>query len=328
MNEVFRLLLDKCVIVYLDYILVYSNSREQHLKDLEAVFTLCDQHRFITKGSNFAFLKEELDFLNHFISTEGVKIDPKKIDTICNWEPPTNVKELQSFMGFVNYMRHFIPKMAESTTPLTELLQKGVLYEWGERQQAAFDQLKTFLITPPVLRIADPDRPYELVTDASDIAVGAVLLQDFGKGLQPIAYDSRKLQGAVRNYPIHDKEMLAIVNAKTWRCYLSGADVTVRTYHKSLQFLRAQPTLNPRQIRWHEYLESNVHYRITYKKGENNIVDALSCPTAHRIWVPSYRLLQELLIQEVHDADCTGHFGVEKTLKTLQRHYYWPNASH
>ncbi|GJP78964.1 hypothetical protein CLOP_g9221 [Closterium sp. NIES-67] len=119
-------------------------------------------------------------------------------------------------------------------------------------------------MTPPVLRIADPDRLYKLVTDASDIVVGAMLLQDFCEGMQPIAYDSRKLQSAERNYLFHDKEMLAIVKAfKTWRCYLSGADVTVRTYHNSLLFLRAQPTLNPRQIRWLEYLESNFHYRIT-----------------------------------------------------------------
>ncbi|GJP31518.1 hypothetical protein CLOM_g12608 [Closterium sp. NIES-68] len=151
----------------------------------------------------------------------------KKIDTVCNWEPPTNVKELQSFLRFVNYVRHFIPKMAKSIAPLTDLLQKGVFYEWGERQQAMFDQLKTFIMTPPVLRIADPDRLYKLVTGASDIFIGAILLENFGEGLQPIAYDSRKLQGTERNYAVQDMEMLAIINAfKTWRCYLSDTDVT------------------------------------------------------------------------------------------------------
>ncbi|GJP86720.1 hypothetical protein CLOP_g16712, partial [Closterium sp. NIES-67] len=99
MNEVFRSLLDKCVIVYLDDILVYSTSQEQHLTDLEAVFTLCHHHQLIITGSECEFLKEELEFLGHVISTEGVKIDPKKIDTIRNWELPTNVKELQIFMG-------------------------------------------------------------------------------------------------------------------------------------------------------------------------------------------------------------------------------------
>ncbi|GJP31022.1 hypothetical protein CLOM_g7819 [Closterium sp. NIES-68] len=230
-------------------------------------------------------------------------------------------------------------------------------------------------MSPPVLRIADPERPFEVITDASDIAIGAELMQDFGNGLQPITYESRKMQSAEHNYPVHDKEMLAIVHAfKIWRCYLTGADVTVQTDHKSLQYLRAQPNLNPRQIRWLDYLESNFTYKITYKKGANNIADALSRPSAQlaavlvaqsnpllsglfthgystdpffvndghlpittrkgvyylrsgtdRIWVPSYRLLRELLIQEVHDSNLSGHFGVDKTLKALQRFYYWPD---
>ncbi|GJP60630.1 hypothetical protein CLOP_g17857 [Closterium sp. NIES-67] len=125
-----------------------------------------------------------------------------------------------------------------------------------------------------------PHRPFELITDASDLAVGTVLLQDFGEGLQPIAYESRKLNPAERNYPVHDKELLAIVHAfKVWRCYLTGADVTVRTDHKSLQFIRAQLTLNPRQIRLLDYLESNFHYRVTYKRGASNIADALTRPS-------------------------------------------------
>ncbi|GJP62876.1 hypothetical protein CLOP_g19948, partial [Closterium sp. NIES-67] len=261
MNGVFCDLLDKCVIIYLDDNLIYSTTREQHLKDLEAVFQRLQQHRLITKGSKCEFLKQELEFLGHVISTEGIRIDPKKLRAIQEWKPPTNLQQLQSFLGFVNY--------------------KGTFYEWGEKQQAAFEALKKLLMSPPVLRIADPDRPFEVITDASDIAIGAVLMQDFGNGLQPIAYESRKMQSAERNYPVHDKEMLAIVHAfKIWRCYLTGADVTVRTDHKSLQYLRAQPNLNPRQIRWLDYLESNFTYKITYKKGANNIADALSRPSA------------------------------------------------
>ncbi|GJP71859.1 hypothetical protein CLOP_g2654 [Closterium sp. NIES-67] len=138
MNEVFRSLLDKCVIVYLNDIMVYSISREYNLTDLEAVFTLCNQDQLITKGSKCEFLKEELEFLGHVISIEGLKIDPKKNDNIRNWEPPTNVKELQSFMGFVNYVRRFIPKMVESTAPLTDYLQKGdILGTAGASQNGA-----------------------------------------------------------------------------------------------------------------------------------------------------------------------------------------------
>ncbi|GJP43629.1 hypothetical protein CLOM_g3070 [Closterium sp. NIES-68] len=281
MNGVFRDLLDKCVIIYLDDILIHSKTREQHLKDLEAVFQRLQQHRLITKGSQCEFLKQELEFLGHLISTEGIRIDPKKIWAIQEWKPPTNLQQLQSFLGFVNYVRRFIPNMAGLTGPLTDLLQKGAFYEWGEKQQVVFEALKNLLMSPPVLRFADPERPFEVITDASDIAIGAVLMQDFGNGLQPIAYESRKMQSAERNYPVHDKEMLSIVHAfKIWRCYLTGEDVTVRTDHKSLQYLRAQPNLNPRRIRWLDYLESNFTYKITYKKGANNIADALSRPSA------------------------------------------------
>ncbi|GJP50822.1 hypothetical protein CLOM_g9981 [Closterium sp. NIES-68] len=236
---------------------------------------------------------------------------------------------------------------------------------------------KIALTSPPVLRISDPDRPYKVITDASDIAIGAVLLQDFGDGLQAVAYESRKLQGAEKNYTVHDKEMLAIVHAfKTWQCYLTAADITVRMDHKSLQYLRAQPNLNPRQIRWLDFLESNFHYTITYKRGANNIADALTRPTVHtaailisqtnplltglfthgykidpffraaihrqhttatgpyfykrgtsRIWVPGYDLLRTLLIQESHDNPTSGHFGIDKTTKMLQRNYYWRNMA-
>ncbi|CAI7768027.1 unnamed protein product, partial [Closterium sp. NIES-54] len=117
--------------------------------------------------------------------------------------------------------------MAKLTAPLTDLLRKGVEYTWGEKEQAAFSALKNILCSPLVLRIADLHHPFELVTDASDIAVGAVLLQDFGNSLQPIAYESRELHPPERNYLIPDREMLAIVHAfKVWRCYLTGADVT------------------------------------------------------------------------------------------------------
>ncbi|GJP41928.1 hypothetical protein CLOM_g1544 [Closterium sp. NIES-68] len=157
--------------------------------------------------------------------------------------------ELQSFLGFVNYVRRFLPNMARVTAPLTDLFRKGTGYRWGEKEQAAFSVLKTFLCSIPVLHNADTHRPFKVITDASDIVIEVVLLQDIGEGLQPIAYESQKLHPLKRNYPIHDKEMLAIMHAfNVWWCYLTGASVTVRTDHQSLQYIRAQPLLNPRQI--------------------------------------------------------------------------------
>ncbi|GJP39222.1 hypothetical protein CLOM_g23615, partial [Closterium sp. NIES-68] len=153
---------------------------------------------------------------------------------------------------------------------------------------------------------------HSIITDASDLAVGAILLQDFGEGLQPIAYESRKLNPAERNHPVHDKELLAIVhNFKVWRCYLKGADITVRTDHKSLQFIRAQPILNPRQIRCLDYLESNFHYKVTYKRGVSNIADVLTRPSVHTA--------------EAHDSNFSGQYGIDKTVNLLSRNYYWPD---
>ncbi|GJP53332.1 hypothetical protein CLOM_g12493 [Closterium sp. NIES-68] len=304
MNGVFRDLLDKCVIIYLDDILIHSTTREQHLKDLEAVFQRLQQHRLITKGSKCEFLKQELEFLGHVISMEGIQIDPKKLRAIQEWKPPTNLG----------------------------------IFTRGEKQQAAFEALKNLLMSPPVLRIADPDRPFEVLTDASDIAIGAVLMQDFGNGLQPIAYESHKMQSAERNYPVHDK----IVHAfKIWRCYLTGADVILRTDHKSLRYLRAQPNFNPRQIRWLDYLESNFTYKITYKKGANNIADALSRPSAQLAaklltlpagpsGIDAVLVVVDCLTKMAHFASCRTTITVEETarlfISTVVRLYGIPAA--
>ncbi|GJP29554.1 hypothetical protein CLOM_g17344, partial [Closterium sp. NIES-68] len=145
MNGFFRELLDKCVIIYLDDIIIYNRSREQHLQYLDAVFMLLHKNRLITKGSKCDFLKQ-VEFLGHIVSTEGVKIDPKKIKTIREWKPPSNIKER---------------------------LKDHDCFWWGDKQQAAFDQLKIALTSPPVLHISDPDRPFEVITDASDFAIGA-----------------------------------------------------------------------------------------------------------------------------------------------------------
>ncbi|CAI7787582.1 unnamed protein product [Closterium sp. NIES-54] len=149
MNEAFRPLLDKCVIVYIDDILVYSRGKQQHLANLEAVFKNLDEHRLMTKGSKCEFFLDMLEFLGHVMSEAGVEIDPKKLDTVKAWHPPTNITELQSFLGFVNYVRRFVPDMAKLTAPLTDLLRKGVAFTWGEKEHAALSALKMFSVHRP-----------------------------------------------------------------------------------------------------------------------------------------------------------------------------------
>ncbi|GJP30583.1 hypothetical protein CLOM_g4110, partial [Closterium sp. NIES-68] len=244
-----------------------------------------------------------LEFLGHIVSTQGVKIDPKKIKTIQEWKLPSNIKELQSFLGFVNYVRMFIPNMVGLSAPLTDRLKDHDLFLWGEKLQAAFEQLKIVLTSPPVLRIFDSDRPYEVITDASDIAIGAVLLHDFGEGLQPVAYESRKLQGTEKNYTVHDKEFLAIFYAfNAWHPLLTG--------------------LFTHGYKIDPFFRSAIHQHHTTATGHY-----FNKRDTSRIWVPGYNLLRTLLIQESHDNPTSGHFGVDKTMKMLQRNYYWPNMA-
>ncbi|CAI5474719.1 unnamed protein product [Closterium sp. Yama58-4] len=280
MNTVLSEFLGSFVVVYLHDILIFSKSKEEHVQHLQKVFEVLRREKLYAKQSKCEFFLPEVEFLGHVVSASGVRTDPKKITAVQDWVAPTSVKELQSFLGFANYYRHFVQGYASIASPLTDLLRKGVEYVWGPAQQQAFEQMKQSLTSSPTLSYPDPTRPYVVVTDASDQAIGAVLLQDQGRGLQPIAYESRKLRGAELNYPIHDKEALAIIHAyKVWRCYLEGADSVIRTDHCSLRFLKSQPQLSRRQARWMEFMEGSFHYRIEYKPGVRNPADPLTRPS-------------------------------------------------
>ncbi|CAI7823025.1 unnamed protein product [Closterium sp. NIES-54] len=245
MNHFLRPLLVECVVVYLNDILIYSRDMKQHIEHLQRVFEILRREKFYVKLSKSEFALKKVQFLGHMVSTQGVHVDPKKIEAVRTWKTPENMKELQQFLGFANYYNRFVPQYAKIATPLTNLLKKNTPFKWEDVQQQAMEQLKTALTSAPVLILPDPEKDYVIEADASDQAVGAVLMQDQGKGLQPIAYLSKKLHGAELNYPIHDKEALAIITAfKTWRCYLEGRKTTVYIDHCSLKYLNTQPTLS------------------------------------------------------------------------------------
>ncbi|GJP71626.1 hypothetical protein CLOP_g2442 [Closterium sp. NIES-67] len=221
-----------------------------------------------------------IQYLGHMVSAQGVHVDPKKIEAVRMWKTPENVKELQLFLGFANYYNRFVPQYAKIATPLTNLLKKNTPYKWEPKHQEAVEQLKQALTSAPVLILLDPERDYVIEADASDQAVGAVLMQDQGNGVQPITYLSKKLYGADLNSPIHDKEALAIIIAfKSWRCYLEGRKTAVYIDHCSLKYLKTQPNLSRRQVRLIEFLETHFHNDIGYKPSHEIKVDALSRPT-------------------------------------------------
>jgi hypothetical protein len=275
MNDIFRDELDRCVIIYLDDILIYSPNEEQHQEDVRRVLEKLRKEHLYAKQAKCEFFKTEVTFLGHVISGRGIEPDPAKVTTIQGWPQLTNVTDVQSFIGLVNYYRIFIPDYAKIATPLTNLLKKDQPFEWKSEQEEAFVALKEAMMTAPVLSIFDPDRPIEVHTDASNFAIGAVLLQDG----HPVAYESRKLSSAEVNYPVHEKEHLAIVYALTkWRTYLHGTKepFTVITDHQSLKYLDTKGTLSSRQARWAEKM-AEFNFDIRYKKGQLHVApDAIS----------------------------------------------------
>ncbi|CAI7929473.1 unnamed protein product, partial [Closterium sp. NIES-54] len=249
MNHILRPLLDECVVVYLDDILIYSRDMKQHIEHLRRVFEILRREKFYVKLSKSDFALKKLHFLGHMVSAQGVHVDPKKIEAVRTWKTPENVKELQKFLGFANYYNRFVPQYAKIATPLTNLLKKNTPFKWEDVHQQSMEQLKTALTSAPALILPVPEKDYVIEADASNQAVGAVLMQDQGKGLQRIAYLSKKLHGAELNCPIHDKEALAIITAfNTWRYYLEGKKTTVYIDHCSLIYLKTQPTLSRRQV--------------------------------------------------------------------------------
>lgn len=284
MNSIFGPHLDSFVIVYLDDILVYSTSEEAHEEHLSTVLSILRKEKLYAKASKCEFFCSRTEFLGHIISADGIAPDPKKLDAIAAWPAPRNVTDVQSFLGLANYYRRFIRAFSGIATPLTSLTRKDNPFHWDEEQETAFAALKAALASAPVLAPPAPDLPCTVITDASDYAVGGVLMQDHGSGLQPIAFESCKLNAAQRNYPVHEKEMFAIIHCYTkWRHYLEGVPSLVITDHASLRHLHTQPTLSRRQARWMEFM-SRFDFTIEYRPGKDNVVaDALSRRADHRV---------------------------------------------
>lgn len=277
MNSIFHELVDQCLVVYLDDILVFSETAELHLSDLRKVLQLLDANQLFAKKSKCKFFVQEIEFLGHIISPEGIAVDQGKTDSIKNWPTPKNIPELQSFLGLAGYYRRFIKNFAGTSAILTDLLKKNTKFTWTAAHESAFSHLKHLLTIAPVLKAPNFSRTFIVSTDASLVAVGGVLSQEFPDGLHPICFESKKLNDAETNYPVHELECLAIVHCfKKWRCYLEGADVVVQTDHKSLQYLQSQKQLSRRMTRWAAFLQQ-FEFQITYLKGKDNLVaDALS----------------------------------------------------
>ena len=278
MNDTFRDMLDRSVLVFLDDILIFSKTREEHLKHLETVLARLRDNKLYAKMSKCEFMREEVEFLGHRLGAHGLAVSPDKISAVRDWPVPKNMQDVRSFLGLAGFYRRFVQAFSLKALPLTELTKNDVPFVWGERQQNAFDELKTTLCTAPVLLIPNPDLPFTLNVDACDYAVGGTLQQDHGNGLQPVAFRSRKLNPAERNYDVREKEFLAFVDAcSVWRHYLhSEKPFLFLTDHDSLKYHKTMPNLSGRLARWIEKL-AEFNYTVMHIAGTKNIVaDAIS----------------------------------------------------
>ncbi|KAL5840126.1 hypothetical protein ACOSQ4_012734 [Xanthoceras sorbifolium] len=209
MNRIFRPYLDQFVVVFIDDILVYSQTTEDHGRHLRVVLRILREKQLHGKLSKCEFWLAEIAFLGHIVSAEGIKGDPKKIEAIVEWKPPKNVAEVRSFLGLAGYYRRFVKGFSSIASPLTKLLHKNVRFDWTDRCQAAFDRLKTMLVEAPVLMQPVSGKDFVIYSDASHYGLGCVLMQE-GK---VVSYASRQLKTHEQNYPIHDLELAAIVFA-------------------------------------------------------------------------------------------------------------------
>jgi hypothetical protein len=273
MNSVFMPELDKFVVVFIDDILVYSKNEAEHTKHLHTVLQRLRDHHLYAKLSKCDFWLREIKFLGHTISQDVVSVDPEKVQEVMNWRPPTTVWQIRSFLGLAGYYRRFIPDFSRIAKPMTELLKKGVKYEWSQKCEDAFHALRQHLTTAPVLAQPDNTKPFEVYCDASGTGLGCVLMQNN----RVIAYASRALRPHEQNYPTHDLELAAMVHAlKIWRHYLMGAHCNIYTDHKSLKYIFTQADLNMRQRRWLELIK-DYDLEVHYHPGKANVVaDALS----------------------------------------------------
>ncbi|KAJ7974912.1 Retrotransposon protein, putative, Ty3-gypsy subclass [Quillaja saponaria] len=206
--QVFRGYLDKFVVVYLDDIVIYSSTLEDHKQHLQLVFNRLRENQLFVKKEKCSFTQKRIKFLGHIIEEGRVRMDLGKVKDIQEWKTLTSVTELRSFLGLANYYRRFVKGYSRKAAPLTELLKKGTVWHWGEPCQTAFEDMKLAMINDPVLALPDISKPFEVQTDASDYALGGVLLQES----HPVAYESHKLSQAERRYTAQEKEMLAVIH--------------------------------------------------------------------------------------------------------------------
>lgn len=261
----------KAILKFIDDLLCLTKTFKEHLKALEELFLFLIENNIKLNFEKSNFVQQELKFLGHILTCDGLKQDPDKTEKIRNMRRPRNVKELQGFLGFLNFYAKFVHRYADVIYPLYELEKKNVKFKWEPRHEKAFREIIELFLKDMILAYPDVKKPYFLTTDASNFALSAILSQvdDFGVE-RVILCISRTLKSAELNYFITEKEMLSIVWAlKKLRVYLLGAEVNVRTDHKCITFFNKCRFANDRLMRWVLAIQDYL-INFIYLEGKNN----------------------------------------------------------
>ena len=278
MDVVMRGLNFSILLVYLDDVIVYSKTVEEHLERLEKMFIRLREANLKVKPSKCYLLQSKVKFLGHVVSDAGVATDPEKVQAVVEWPRPENVHEVRSFLGLCSYYRRFVHGFAEVAGPLHAMTRKNCRFSWTAQEcEESFEKLKKALTSSPVLAMPNDEGEYILDTDASDTSIGAVLSQRQDGVEKVVAYASRTLSGPEKNYCVTRKELLAVVQyLKQFRVYLMGKKFKIRTDHAALQWLRKTPLPIGQQARWVEQLEEFM-FEIEHRPGrKHGNADALS----------------------------------------------------
>lgn len=269
------------VFVYIDDIIIVSESFEHHIFLLNKVLEKLKLANLTINSEKSKFFRQELKYLGYVVDSNGLRADPDKINSILNYPTPSNRKEVRRFIGTASWYRRFIPNFSQLASPLNKLTSQGKKappFVWSKEADVAFTRLKGFLVSAPILSCPDYSKPFEVHTDASDHGLGAVLTQTLGSEEKVIAYMSKSLSKQERNYSATEREALAVLTAiEHWRCYLeNGLKFTVFTDHSSLKWFLNLNNPTGRLARWGVRL-SVFNFEIKHRKGKDNIVpDSLS----------------------------------------------------
>ena len=274
MNDIFRTLIaEGIVVVYLDDILIFTKTEEEHERAVQRVLEILAEHKLFLYPEKCEFHRSRIEYLGLVILENKVDMDPVKVARVHKWPTPENRTDVQAFIGFVNFYRRFIWDFSTIARPLFNLTHSDKAWNWNAKEQKAFECLKIAVTTAPVLVSPQGSKPFRIEADSSDFASRAVLSQQLPREEKwhPVAFYSKSLSLVERNYEIHDKEMLAIIHTlEEWRHFLEGTRHPVEIWmdHKNLEYFMTAKKLNCRQARWSLYL-ARFDFRLIHRPGRS-----------------------------------------------------------